>query len=272
MSLLLIAARSRPSSPRSPTRSWCSTRAQIVERGPAREVLARRGTRTRARCSQHPAARGAGAPRRGQKAGACRPSRARSPICATPLPGCRFQARCPEVMDRCRDRSARARRDRIAQGRVACAAFSWPERGGADDAPRGATDPARLDRRARAERAPRRTSRRRGAQARPARPGGEALEALPGRRRASSATALRPRRRRRDALRAPRRDARPRRRVGLRQEHARPHDAPPHRADARPHRLRRQRPHAMQRRASSGRCGGACRSSFRTRIRRSTRG
>ena len=69
----------------------------------------------------------------------------------------------------------------------------------------------------------------------------------------------------------PRRDARPGRRVGLRQDDHRPPAAAAHRAHGRPHRLRRRRTSRRSRARRCSRTGGACRSSSRTPSPRSTR-
>ena len=57
----------------------------------------------------------------------------------------------------------------------------------------------------------------------------------------------------------PRRDARPRRRVGLRQVDARPHAAAPARADGGHDHVRRHGHHARSPSARCGRCAGRCR-------------
>ena len=61
----------------------------------------------------------------------------------------------------------------------------------------------------------------------------------------------------------PRRDAGPRRRVGLRQDHDRPAAAAAHRAHRRPHRLRRHGHHDPAGQGAASPTGGACRSSSR---------
>ena len=78
--------------------------------------------------------------------------------------------------------------------------------------------------------------------------------------------------RRRLVLDRSRRDARPRRRVRLRQVDARPHDPPALQADQRPHRLRRAGHHQRVRDRLCIRCAAGCRWSSRIRTRRSTRG
>ena len=77
--------------------------------------------------------------------------------------------------------------------------------------------------------------------------------------------------RRRELRGAGGRDARPRRRVGLRQVDARPDDRAAARADGRRDHLPRAADRGPRRAASCGRCAGRCRSSSRTRTRRSTR-
>ena len=63
------------------------------------------------------------------------------------------------------------------------------------------------------------------------------------------------------------RDARPRRRVGLRQVDARPDDRPPARADGRRDPLRGAADRGARRRGSCARCAGRCRWSSRIRTR-----
>ena len=65
--------------------------------------------------------------------------------------------------------------------------------------------------------------------------------------------------RRRELRHGPRRDARSRRRVGLRQEHDRPGDHPALPADGRPDRLRRDRHRRTVTARRSARCAGGCR-------------
>ena len=78
-------------------------------------------------------------------------------------------------------------------------------------------------------------------------------------------------RRRRRPRRPPRRDARPRRRVRLRQVDARADDPAAARADRGRDRVRRRRPRRPRPQRDEGRCAGTCRSSSRTRSARSTR-
>ena len=168
-------------------------------------------------------------------------------------PGCKFRPRCPHAFEKCMEEPALENRvetpghlDRcwldVDVQALACATRRSPAR----------------------RRKPREHERRRAADRGQARqevlPDPEGPAAARGRARA--------RRRRRQLRGARGRDARPRRRVGLRQVDARPHDRPPARADRRARSSSRASRSRSSARGSCGRCAGRCRWSSRIPTRR----
>ena len=192
------------------------------------------------------------------------------PSLIDPPPACRFHPRCPNAMRACAVQDPIEVRAPAGQ-RVSC----WLH-GPEDRDPRGRPRAARAGRvpggrgsMSETPTAERRTGRpcsRSATSHAPTRCADSFFDRLKGRD-----SGIGPRRRRRHARSAPRRGARPRRRVGLRQDDARPDPARPRRGDVRARSGSRARSSPVAGRRSCGRCDGGCRSSSRTRTRRSTR-
>ena len=148
------------------------------------------------------------------------------PLLISPPDACRFSPRCAYARDICRDDEP----ELTARGGAGHLARCFGDRARRVDRMTAAGDGPAADQRAAAAR---RREHRRGR--RPARSTSRSGRA------SSSDQGERQGRRRRDLRGPPRRDARPGRRVGLRQEHDRPGDDPAPRADQRDGPLRRRR-------------------------------
>ena len=241
---------------------------KIVEDAPRRRPLRRpRPIRTRpVCCASRPASTSCST--------ASSPSTARRPICAGRRPAARFAARCPHRRRRSaakRAAGARSRSPAASDRLVAC--FARRSSVGRADADVASTQPrpVAVDRRNRGDRCSAPTGPPTDERVVEADGISRALPRRP-RRLLGPASQVGPRRRGRVVHGPPRRDARPRRRVRLGQDHRRAHRAAPHRPVGGPDPVSTASDITARPGEQLRRCAGGCSWCSRIRTPSSTRG